>query len=123
MKAWRRGRLQWAAATLALVAIGASVVALAAVRRGDEASGLVVEAPPPAAASSSAALADPQAPAFEVPAPVALRSSPYESTWAAVRKVAAARAAPGRRARIVGRIEPRTPEGTANVVLVLERAR
>jgi lipoprotein-anchoring transpeptidase ErfK/SrfK len=123
MKLWRRGRLQWAAAALALVAIGASVVALTAVRKGDGASGLVVEAPSPAAASSGRTLADPPAPAFEVPAPVTLRSSPHESTWAAVRKVAAARAAPGHRARIVARIEPRTPEGTANIVLVLERAR
>jgi lipoprotein-anchoring transpeptidase ErfK/SrfK len=124
MKVWRRGGLLWAAAALALVAIGASVVAHAAVRRGGGASGLVVEAQSPAtAASSGRTLADPQAPAFEVPAPVALGSSRHESTWAVVRTGGAARAAPSRRARIVARVRPRTPEGTANIVLVLERAR
>jgi hypothetical protein len=43
------------------------------------------------------------------------------SRWAAVIAPVAARSAPSAAARVVGRLSTRTPEGTTNVVLLLER--
>ena len=58
-----------------------------------------------------------------VPTPVALSRSASESTWAPVKRSVAARSAPGVSSRVVARLGSRTPEGTANIVLVLARER
>jgi hypothetical protein len=64
-------------------------------------------------------LPPPVAPAFTPGPPEALRSEPYRSRWAPVRRRAAARRAPRRDAPVVANVSTRTPEGTANVVAVL----
>ena len=68
-------------------------------------------------------LADPEPPAFTVPVPVPLQASRFDSTWAAVRLATAVRAAPRAEARVVARLDPRTPEETTNLVLTLDRAK
>lgn len=67
------------------------------------------------------ALADPPEPAFEIPRPVALRTSAFESTWAPLRRAVTARSGPGAGFKAIGRIAARTPEGTTNLVLVVGR--
>ena len=44
------------------------------------------------------------------------------SLWSVVRRPATARAAPARSGVAVARLAPRTPEGTANTLLILDRA-
>lgn len=102
-------------AALALAAMGTASVSLALDIRGDDAAGQGVGS----ASVPGSTLADPLDPAFDVPRPVELRSSPFESTWAPVKRAVAARSGPGRRSPVVARIGGRTPEGTANIVLVL----
>jgi hypothetical protein len=63
------------------------------------------------------------APAFAVPAPRLLSSSTSASQTATVLRPTLARARPHSRAPAVARLEDTTPEGTANLVLVLGRAR
>lgn len=105
------------AAAVAAIAMGASLASLAA-SGGGRSAGVGAA---PASTSRDPDLASPAQPAFRVPAPTTLRTSRFESTWATVRSATYARAAPRRRAPIVGRLEPRTPEGTTNIVLTLER--
>ena len=62
-------------------------------------------------------------PALAVPDPKPLDRSRHASWWAGVRLTTTARVAPRAGARAVARIDKRTPEGTANVLLVLDRAR
>jgi hypothetical protein len=64
-------------------------------------------------------LSDPPKPAFEIPTPVALKTSGFESTWAPLRRSVTARTGPGESFGRVARIASRTPEGTTNLVLVL----
>lgn len=66
-------------------------------------------------------LADPEPPAFTVPAPVPLQAVRFDSTRATVRLATAVRAAPQGEAQVVGRLDPRTPEETTNLVLTLDR--
>jgi lipoprotein-anchoring transpeptidase ErfK/SrfK len=61
-------------------------------------------------------------PAFTVGAPVGLGSGRHEARWAPVRRPVRARAAPRRTAPVVAPVATRTPEGTTNIVLALERA-
>ena len=74
-----------------------------------------------AAGVGAVAFADPPRPAFEVPTPTPLRASSVEWTWAPVRRAVTARSGPGPGFAAVGRVGRRTPEGTANLVLVLGR--
>ncbi len=67
------------------------------------------------------ALAEPPEPAFEIPAPERLRSPASESMWSPLRRAVTARSGPGAGFDAVGRVAPRTPEGTTNLVLVLGR--
>jgi len=117
MRAPRRTRLIGAAA-LILAAITAAFVSVAI--GGDD------DDDPPASeadAAAAPALAEPPDPAFEIPPPVELGGSTHESTWAPVKRAATARSAPRLRSGAVGRLAPRTPEGTTNIVLVLDRAK
>jgi hypothetical protein len=102
-------------AALALAAMGTASVSLALDIRDDDAAGQGVGS----ASVPGSTLADPLDPAFDVPQPVELRSSAFESTWAPVKRAVAARSGPGRRSPVVARLGSRTPEGTANIVLVL----
>jgi lipoprotein-anchoring transpeptidase ErfK/SrfK len=61
-------------------------------------------------------------PALAVPTPVPLQSG-TDATWATVRRVVLARSAPSVDADAVTRLETRAPEGTPNIVLVLDRRR
>jgi hypothetical protein len=65
------------------------------------------------------ALPEPVAPAFRIPEPTALRPSPDRTRWSEVVRRANARARPSWHAPVIARLGTRTPEGTANVVLVL----
>ena len=104
-------------AALALAAIGTASVSLAIDASGDD-----PDEPGPGSASTPARkLADPLDPAFDVPAPVELRRSADESTWAPVKRAVAARSAARRGSAVVARVDRLTPEGTTNIVLVLGR--
>jgi lipoprotein-anchoring transpeptidase ErfK/SrfK len=62
------------------------------------------------------------APAFAVPTPVLLSASDDVSIWAPVVRGVVARKLPDAGAPAVVRLATRTPEGTSNIVLALERA-
>ena len=62
-------------------------------------------------------------PALEVPSPVRLKSSAGAAQWASVRHAVSVRASASSEARFVTRLASATPEGTANIVLVLRRAK
>ena len=72
--------------------------------------------------SAPAGLAAPPAPALDVGRPASLNDEDHISTWTTLRNSVAARRAPSSRARAVTRLRTRTPEGTANPLLVLNRA-
>lgn len=61
-------------------------------------------------------------PRLDVPDPAPLEKG-GASTWAPVREAAFAHARPSRKADVVVRLDTRTPEDTANIVLVLGRHR
>jgi lipoprotein-anchoring transpeptidase ErfK/SrfK len=104
-------------AALALAAVGTASISLGIESYGDDPA-----APGIASASTrGSTLADPLDPAFDVPAPVELRMSAHESTWAPVKRAVAARSAPSGRSAVAARLDRRTPEGTTNIVLVLAR--
>jgi hypothetical protein len=102
-------------AVLALAALGAG---FASVRPGGDDDRPRVGGPA-SDEPGRVSLADPPESALEIPAPVELSASRFESTWSPVRKTIAARSGPGARFGIVARIRPRTPEGTSNLVVVL----
>jgi hypothetical protein len=62
------------------------------------------------------------APAFRIPIPRLLDESHLTSSWSTLVRPVTARAAPSVEAAAVTRLQTMTPEGTANVVLVLARA-
>jgi lipoprotein-anchoring transpeptidase ErfK/SrfK len=99
---------------------GATLALLAACSARPAAVGVDERSSPEPAGAS---LADPKPPAFTVPAPAPLQTSSFDSTWATVRLATAVRAAPRRQARVVARLDPRTPEETTNVVLTHDRAK
>jgi L,D-transpeptidase catalytic domain len=63
----------------------------------------------------------PPKPAFRVGAPLPPRHGEHEFRWTPVRRSVAARAHPDPAARVLERIDTRTPEGTTNIVLALDR--
>jgi lipoprotein-anchoring transpeptidase ErfK/SrfK len=64
----------------------------------------------------------PVQPAFSIPRPTPIASPAHASRWAAVLRPVVARSTPLSSARIVGRLSTRTPEGTSNLVLVVDNA-
>jgi lipoprotein-anchoring transpeptidase ErfK/SrfK len=62
----------------------------------------------------------PVQPAFSIPRPTPIVSPGHASWWASVLRPVAVRAASRDAARVVATLETTTPEGTANLVLVLE---
>jgi hypothetical protein len=75
----------------------------------------------PRAAEQAERLPASPRPAFVVPRPVRLSHSVGVSYWASVREEALARMAPSAGAPVVADLPTTTPEGTANIVLVLGR--
>lgn len=73
----------------------------------------------PAGGWGAQALPAPATPAFTVPTPRPLRRSANGSRWAPVNRRVAARARPTPSARVLTTLSTQTPEGTANLVLVL----
>jgi L,D-transpeptidase catalytic domain len=67
----------------------------------------------------SASLPRPVRPAFIPGRPQRLSSTRFLSRWAPVRRTVTARRRPDAGAALVARVPTRTPEGTANIVLVL----
>jgi lipoprotein-anchoring transpeptidase ErfK/SrfK len=104
-------------AAVAAVAAGASLAALAAT--GGRGAPNVSVGP---GAGPGSKLAPPADSVLTVPQPRPLRTSRFEATWAAVKRSTPVRARPRRGAPVVGRLEPRTPEGTTNIALTLARA-
>jgi L,D-transpeptidase catalytic domain len=100
------------AATLALVA-----TAVAVVLPGREPDPM----PGPAAAHVGVELPEPPKPAFRVGAPLPPRHMEHEFRWTPVRRSVAARTQPDPAARVLTRIDTRTPEGTTNIALALDR--
>ena len=74
-------------------------------------------------ADSRASLPPPHDPAFTVGKPPKLESSAHTSEWASVGGAAIARQAPALSAAAVARVPALTPEGTGNIVQVLDRKR
>jgi len=79
--------------------------------------------PPSYAAQEPLALPASPESTLRVPAPVRLQESAGVAQWASVRHAVLVHAAARADARIVTRLATTTPEGTANIVLVLRRAR
>ena len=73
------------------------------------------------APSRAAGLPDPVPPAFVPPAPRPLAASDHVSRWSPVTRPALVRSRPAENAPLIARLSTRTPEGTRNIVLVLER--
>ena len=103
----------------ALAAAGLGVVAACAVT--GLASGLAGGADG-RATPYRAALPPPPKSALDMPAPKALADGAAVAVWTSVLRPATARARPNRSARPVAWLSRRTPEGSANVVLVIARA-
>ena len=111
-------RIAVSLAALALaVAIGAAVAGRV---RDDADPARVANARP---TSAEAGLPDPVAPAFVPPAPRPLSGLDAVSWWSPVSRSTVARARPERSAPILAGLSTRTPEGTRNLVLVLDRRR
>jgi len=109
----RQKRLVGAVA-LGLGASTAVVIALLISSRSTPSS-YAVDEPPVLPASPE--------PALKVPSPVRLKSSAGVAQWASVRHAVSVRASASSEARFVTRLASATPEGTANIVLVLRRAK
>jgi lipoprotein-anchoring transpeptidase ErfK/SrfK len=103
---WRRGH----AAALAAVSVVVALLALA----------LWPSTGNPRSAAGGF-LRGPAQSALEVPKPEILGGDSHKSLWSVVRRPATARATPGRAGVAVTRLAPRTPEGTANTLLILDR--
>ncbi len=73
--------------------------------------------------SRAEALPGPAEPALRVGMPHALAGERHVSLWTTVRRPVTARSAPDEAAPAVAQLASRTPEGTANTLLVLDRAR
>ena len=63
----------------------------------------------------------PVAPAFAASDPYPIRPDMWDSVWGVVKRHADVYARPARSSRVVGRLRPFTPEGTDNIVLILDR--
>jgi len=109
----RRSVVTWAAAAAAAAALAAAVQS----RTG------AADAPaaPATAAADGRGLPAPVRPAFTPGRPERLRGTRFISRWAPVVRPVTARAAPADGAAAVTAVSTRTPEGTANIVLVIGR--
>jgi L,D-transpeptidase catalytic domain len=74
-------------------------------------------------AVAEAALPDPVPPAFVPPKPEALSGLDHVSFWSPVRRSIPVRVRANQNAAVIARLSTRTPEGTRNLVLILDRRR
>ena len=111
----RIGLLVWA------VLAGVAVWAAMSGRLGGEATPTAMAERQSAAAEG--ALPDPVPPAFVPPRPRLLSGSEHVSWWSPVSRATPVRARPGATAPVISRLSTRTPEGTRNLVLVVDRRR
>ena len=72
---------------------------------------------------AAAALPRPVPPAFVPPEPEALSGVDRLAFWSPVKRATSVRTRADRSAAVIGRLSTRTPEGTRNLVLVLDRRR
>jgi lipoprotein-anchoring transpeptidase ErfK/SrfK len=111
MSARPANRSRRPAALVALTLIGALVAVAAAV--------VAPRSPAPTKPVAASALPPPIPPAFTPGTPRQLGSIRHLAHWASVRRSVPARIAPGA-GSVVALLSPRTPEGTRNVVAVLD---
>ena len=71
--------------------------------------------------SSRLPIPKPVTPAFTPADPIPIREDRWDSVWALVRRETNVHARPRPGSPVVGRLTPVTPEGTDNIVLVLDR--
>ncbi len=105
---------------LLAVAVAALVLAVAGRwghGRGDERAAAL----PQASAGEAASIPAVPAPALRVGPPVPQSKGGGESRWAPVRRATVARVAPRAGAKAIAPLSTRTPEGTTNLVLALDR--
>jgi lipoprotein-anchoring transpeptidase ErfK/SrfK len=112
----RRRIAMWVAAAAAAAAIGAAA----------QSSGSAPSASPPPpgaqpAADGAQGLPAPVRPAFTPGRPERLHGTRFVARWAPVVRPATALAAPAPGAAAIAGVSTRTPEGTANIVLVIGR--
>ena len=114
-------RLFGIAVSLAAVALAVAIGAAVSSRAGDDAEPRRAAAAEPT--DAEAGLPDPVEPAFVPPAPRPLSGLDDVSWWSPVTRSTLARARPELNAPVLARLSTRTPEGTRNIVLVLDRRR
>jgi hypothetical protein len=102
---------------------GVQLVAVAGVAAAATLVVTVLAAPGSHSTAAGGGLPGPADPALRVGVPRALGGERHVSLWTTVRRPLTARSAPRSRARAVARLGRRTPEGTANTLLVMGRAR
>jgi lipoprotein-anchoring transpeptidase ErfK/SrfK len=102
---------------------GLYVVAVAGVAAAGALLLPAVVAPGSSSTAGGGVLPGPADPALQVGQPQSLSGERNVSLWTTVRRPATARSAPRSRAAAVTRLARKTPEGTANTLLVLGRAR
>jgi hypothetical protein len=109
------GRQRWVRRALGVAAAGIAAAAIA----------VLVSSRSPSVPSLEGAQALPASPssALTVPLPVGLQRSATVAYWASVRRDVTARTSPSHGARAIEGLATTTPEGTANLVLALGRAR
>ena len=105
-----------AAAAAVIAAAAAAAVVVSAASLGSS-------SPQPAAQPVGTGLPVPVKPAFTPGAPRQLGSLTHLSLWAPVSRSVTVRIAPAEHAPPVAQLSPRTPEGTRNVVAIVERRR
>jgi hypothetical protein len=84
---------------------------------------LAVVAAGPGGSGAGAGLPPPVRPAFVVPDPKPLTDSRARYVWAPVLRALSAHSAPDATTPVIATLDSRTPEGTANIVLILGRTR
>jgi lipoprotein-anchoring transpeptidase ErfK/SrfK len=102
---------------------GLYVVAVAGVAAAGSLLVHVLVAPGSSSPAGGGVLPGPADPALQVGQPQSLGGERNVSLWTSVRRPVTARSAPRSRAAAVARLARKTPEGTANTLLVMGRAR
>jgi hypothetical protein len=110
--------MRWWPAILAACVAGA--VALGAARLSGGEPGRSTKRAPALDVRGMASLRT-VSPAFRVRTPRPLRANSHEAVWAALKHGVIARRAPRADAAVAARLGPMTPEGTTNIVLVLQQ--
>jgi hypothetical protein len=121
MRALVASRLLRIAFLVWAVLVGVAVWAALTGRLGAEASPTAAVDRRPG--DAEAELPDPVPPAFVPPEPTTLSGQEHVSFWSPVRRSTPVRARADGKAAVIARLSTRTPEGTRNLVLVLDRRR